>query len=187
MIANLALRLLRRDAALAEIGIDERRVVAVGDEADLLAIGLGGHRQSQLARQLAHLRLGVAAERKIRSRQLLLLQAEEKIGLILRTVRATAHLIAAGCIVEADARVMASGDARCAHALGQIEELIELDEVVAERAGDGRAARQIIVDKRLDDLLFEARLEVDHVIGDAQMLRDVARIVDVVERAASAG
>src|SRR5271170_7428841 len=82
---------------------------------------------------------------------------------------------------------MASGYARSAYALGQIQELIELDEVVAKRAGDGRTAAQIVIDEGLHHLLFEARLEVDHVIGNAQVLRDVAGIVHVVERTASAG
>ncbi len=186
-IANLALRFFRGNAALAKVGIDERRVIAIWDETDLLAVGLGGHRQTQLARQLAHLRLGVSAQRKIRARQLMLLQAEEKIGLILGVVRAPAHLIAPAPVVKADARVVTGGDVRRAHALGHIQELIELDEIVAERARNGRAAGQIIVDERLDHLLFEAGLEVDHVIGDAEMLGHVARVIHVVERTAPAG
>ena len=39
---------------------------------------------------------------------------------------------------------------------GHFQELIELDEVVAERAGNRRAAGQILVDERLHHLLFEA-------------------------------
>ena len=42
-------------------------------------------------------------------------------------------------------------------------------------------------DERLHHLLLEALLEVDDVIRDAQVLRDVARVVNVVERAAAAG
>ncbi len=34
---------------------------------------------------------------------------------------------------------------------------------------------------------LEALFEVDHVVGDAEVLRDEARVVDVVERAAAAG
>ena len=73
-----------------------------------------------------------------------------------------------------------------AHALRHFEKLIELDEVVAERAGDGRAAGEIFADERLDHLILEALLEVDDVIRDAQELRDVAGVVDVVERTAAA-
>src|SRR6202042_1895762 len=97
----------------------------------LLAIGLGGDGQSQFTSQLAHLRLGVSAQRKIGARQLLLLQAEQKIGLVLGVVRAPAHLIAAARVVKTDARVVAGSDTRSADAGGQIQELIELDEVVA--------------------------------------------------------
>src|SRR5580704_4450569 len=185
-VANLALRLFRSDATLAKVSVDECRVVAVGNEADLLAIRLGGDGQSQFASQFANLRLGVTSQRKIGARQLLLFQAEQKIGLILGVVRAAAHLIAVGRVVKADARVMAGRDARGPHARRQIEELIELDEVVAERAGNGRAACQIIVDKRLHHLLLEARLEINHVIGNPQMLRDMTRVIDVVKRAAAA-
>src|ERR1700733_2810943 len=109
-VANLALRLLWSDAALAEVGIDEGRIIAIRDEANFLAIWLGGHRQSQFARQVPHLRLGVTAEGKIGLRQLLLFQTEEKIGLIFRMVHAAAHLIAARGFVKPDARVMACRD-----------------------------------------------------------------------------
>ncbi len=186
-VANFAVRFLRSDPALAEVSVDESRIVAVGNEANLLAVGLRGHRQSQLASQIAHLRLGVSAQGKIGAGQLLLLQAEEEIGLVLGVVHAPAHLIAARRVVKADARVMAGGDALRAHAGRHIQKLIELDEVVAERAGDGRAAGQIIVDEGLHHLLFEAGFEVDDVIGNAQLLRDVAGVVDIVERTASAG
>src|SRR5690242_7838584 len=92
-VLDLSARTLRRDSLLAEIGVDEARIVAIGDEADLLAIRLLGHRKTQLARQLAHLRLGHFAQRKLRSRQLLLLQAEKKIGLIFAGVRTLTHLV----------------------------------------------------------------------------------------------
>ena len=39
------MRAIGSDAALAEVSIDERGVVAVRNEADFLAVGLFGHRK----------------------------------------------------------------------------------------------------------------------------------------------
>ncbi len=82
---------------------------------------------------------------------------------------------------------MAGGDDFRADPSGHIEKLIELDEVVAQRAGDRRAASQILIYKGLDYLIFEALLKVDDVVGDAEMLGDIAGVVDVIERTATAG
>ena len=82
---------------------------------------------------------------------------------------------------------MAGGDALGADAAGGLEELVELQVVVAERAGDGRAAGEVFADEGLDDVLLEAALLVDDVVGDAELLGDAACVVDVVERAAASG
>jgi hypothetical protein len=58
------------------------------------------------------------------------------------------------------------GDLLRADAIGHFKELIELDEVVAKGARDGRAAGQIVVDKRLHNLFFETIFEVDDVVRD---------------------
>src|SRR5207248_3601205 len=73
-------------AALGKIGIKKILVVAAGDEADLLRIGLFGEREAVLASQFANLRLGHLSQRKERSAELLLGEAEEKISLILGAV-----------------------------------------------------------------------------------------------------
>ena len=53
-IDNLALRVRWINSLLLEISVDERGIVAVGHEADLLAIVLFGDRQAEFLRQLAH-------------------------------------------------------------------------------------------------------------------------------------
>jgi hypothetical protein len=83
--------------------------------------------------------------------------------------------------------VVAGGDALGADGAGGLEQSIELEVVVAERAGNGRAAVQILVDKGADDILLEALLLVDDVIGNSEVLGDAAGVVDVIERAAAAG
>src|SRR5579864_436378 len=56
-VQYLAPRASWGDASLAKVGIYKRCVVAIGNEADLLAVGLFGNRQPQLARQFPDLRL----------------------------------------------------------------------------------------------------------------------------------
>ena len=67
---------------------DERRVVAVGHEADLLAVGLVGDREPEPARLGAHGRLRQRAHREQRSRQLLLRQREQEVRLVLVAIDA---------------------------------------------------------------------------------------------------
>jgi hypothetical protein len=59
--------------------------------------------------------------------------------------------------------------------------------VVAERAGDGRAAVEILVDEGADDIALETLLLIDDIVRDAQVLGDAAGVVDVIEAAAAAG
>ena len=70
-------------ALLGEIGVDKALVVAAGDEADFLRVGLFGDHEAVLAGEFADFGLGHIAERKQSAAQLLLREAEEKIGLVL--------------------------------------------------------------------------------------------------------
>ena len=101
----------QRLALLGQIGIEKLLVVAAGDKADLLRIWLGGESEAVMARQVANLRLGHFTERKIRMRQLLLGQAEQKVRLILRGIGGALEQPAAALLVELDPRVVARGDA----------------------------------------------------------------------------
>src|SRR5579883_557949 len=184
---NFAARFPGGNPLLAEIGVDESGVVAVGNEADLLAIGLCRGWNRELARELADLRFFESAERKQGSRELRLCQSEKKVGLILCSIGAAAHFPTPAVRVPCDLRVMARCNAGRADAVGHFQELIELDEVIAQRAGDGRASGKVLVDEWLHHLPLESIFKIDHVIGNAEMLRDVARVVHIVERAAASG
>ncbi len=85
----------RLDAGLFEIGVHERGVIAVGDEADLLAIGLDGDGEIHGTRQFAHLGLSEIAERKQRSCKLRLSETEQKVSLILGVIYAAQQFVAA--------------------------------------------------------------------------------------------
>ena len=60
------------------------------------------------------------------------------------------------------------------------KQLMPDNEVVAERAGDGRAACEVFADEGLHDLLFEAVFEVEDVVGDVEELGYASGVVDVV-------
>jgi hypothetical protein len=98
-------------ALLFEIGGEELLVVAAGDEADLLRVGLLGERQAGTACHFAHLGLGHAAEREERAGELLLGEAEEEVGLVLGQIGGALEDPAlAGRVVLVDG-VVAGGDA----------------------------------------------------------------------------
>ncbi len=92
--------------------------------------------------------------------------------------------VALGVVLVAG--VVAGGDAVGADLAGGDEQLVELQVVVAERAGDGRASGEILVDEGADDVALEAVLLVDDVVGDAEVLGDAAGVVDVIDGAAAA-
>ena len=64
--------------AIAPCALEKRRVVAVGDEADLVAVRLVGDAQPELARLLAHRRLVEIADREHRVRELRLISVKRK-------------------------------------------------------------------------------------------------------------
>jgi hypothetical protein len=64
--------------------------------------------------------------------------------------------------------------------------LVELEVVVAERAGNRRAAGEVLATKGGPHPL-EALLLVDDVVGNAQVLGHAAGVVHIVQRAAAAG
>jgi hypothetical protein len=120
-------------------------------------------------------------ERKERVRQLLLRQAEEKVGLILGQIGGALENPALARGIELVHRIVAGGDAARADALRGLQKLVELQVVVAERAGNRRAPGQVLGDKGPDDVGFEALLLVDDVIGNAQVLGDAAGVVHIVQ------
>ena len=80
-----------------------------------------------------------------------------------------------------------SGDQRRRLELaGPRQEIGELDRLVAADAGHRRVARDIAVDEIVDHRFAEAALEIEHIMGDAELGRDPAGIMDVLAGAAGA-
>ena len=80
-------------------------------------------------------------QRKQRVRQLLLRKPEEKIRLVLGQIRRPLQNPAPALRVVFVHRVVAGGDALRADAARRLQQLVELEMVVAERAGNRRASR----------------------------------------------
>ena len=68
--------------------------------------------------------------------------------------------------------------------LGGGQQLVELDLLVAGHTRDRRLAGNVAVGEGLHDRRLEALLVVEDVVGDAELVGDPARVVDVLAGAA---
>src|SRR5215470_11227985 len=103
----------------------------------------------------ADLTLGELAEREFAARKLILREAPEKIGLVLRKIEGAEKLEAAGGLVAADARVVPGGQAIGADLASHAQQWLELHIRIAVGASNGRASAEIAVDERADNPVFE--------------------------------
>ena len=160
-------------------------VVAAGDEADLLALGLVGRRQTEPARDVADLRLGQLAEREPRVIELVLAQAVQEVGLVLVGV-ACAQQPRPPVRTDVAPRVVAGRDRLAVVQVARPpEQRPELDVGVAVDARRRRLAAQVGVEERLEDAGIELALEVHDVERDVELGGDPAGVVGGVERAAA--
>ena len=172
-------------ALLLEVVGDELLVVSAGDEADFLGVWLVGEGEMAFAGDLADFRLGEVAEGEEGVCELVLGESEEEPGLVLGEVGGALEDPTVADGVEVVAGVVAGGDLCRPDLAGGEEKLVELEVVVAERAGDGRSASEVIVYEGPDDVALETLLLVDDVVGDVERLGDAAGVVDIVEGAAA--
>ena len=163
---------------------EERAVVVVSDEADLLGLFLLGECGIAMREgQLAHFEFGEVAQGEDCSTEILLGQHPEKIGLVLAGV-------CCGCEVSvsaevADARIVACCDIGATEFICHAEEFTPFDVGVAEDAGIGRAAMHILVEEVADDALSEGVAEVDDMVLYAHFGCVVLGLHDAFDRAAA--
>ncbi len=172
-------------ARLRRLGPDllhHRGVIAVRDEADVLAVGLVGDDQAELAGELAHRRLGQVAEREAQVIELVAGGREQEVALVAGRIGGAVELRPVRPGQAAD--VMAGGEAVGAEVAGEGEQVGELDRLVARHAGDRGSAAGIFVGEALDDRIAEAGLVVEDVMGDPEPLGDGLGVVDVAAGAA---
>ena len=150
---------------------DEAGVVVVGDEADLLAVGLVEDGEVEALGDRPDLGLMEAADGEEHAGEFVPLCAEEDIGLVFAVVEAAEE---GGLAVDLlNAGVVAAGDEVGVDLACVVVELAELEPVVAADAGVGRAARGVLGREVVHDAA-EVLAEVDDVEGDAELCGDEA-------------
>jgi len=166
--------------------LHEGRIVAVGNEADLLALRLVRRGESPLRRQASHLFLGQAADGEDGRRELLLRQTEQEVRLVLARVRSPQEPIAAADGVAVLASVVAGRDVLDAQRPGPRQQALELHLAVAPCTRQGGAAVEILAHEGGDHPVLERALQVDDVVRDRELRGNGLRVVEVIEGAAAA-
>ena len=163
----------------------EGAVVIVGDEADLLALGLVGRREPEAPRVRPHLVLRQLADGKARCRELLLRERPEEVGLILPRVTGAQEQMPARRRVAPHARVVARRDGRRVPGASPPEERAELQLTVARQARDGRHTPSVRIGEWADHRPVELRLDVEQIVRDTKRAGDVPRVVGRFRAAAA--
>ena len=182
-----------RPLAHAERALQKTAGVAVGHEADVVGVGLGGHRQAAPRRLGAHGRLGGGpAQREQGAGQARPAGDGQDVGLVLggvggaRQGQARGLAGAAGGGAAGQARVVAGGHGVEPQGQGPGEKGVELDALIAAHAGVGGAASPVLGQEVGHDALLELLGQVPHVEGDAQDLGGPAGVGGVLDGAAPA-
>ncbi len=169
------------DAAgrLTQRGGQEGTRVTVGDEADVVAVGLGGHGQAARRRLRPHLRLGGVTQREQRPAQLLTGEHGEHVGLVLGRVRAAVQA------AVRQPRVVPGADRVEAEGHRPVQHRRELDLLVAPQARVGRAPLCVLGHEIGHHVLVEPLRHVPHVERDPDHVRGAPGVPGVLQRAAA--
>ena len=169
-----------REQPLDHVGVVPRR-----HKADVLAVGLVGVREAKFARQLPHPRLRHFAKRKPQARQLRARGGEQEIALVAIGVGGPVERPPAPPVVAAD-DIMSRRQEIGAEVVRRVEEVGELQVLIAGDARHRRLAGDIGSGERLDHLLTKALFVIEHIVGNPETRRDVPRIMDILAGAARA-
>ena len=175
---------LARRFGLGPHALHQPGIIAVGNEADVLAVRLGRDLEPDLGRDPPHLVLRQIAERKAHEIELLARRAVKEIALVAARIGALVQLDAAA--IHHPPHIMAGGEAIGAELAREGDQVDELHALVARRARHRRPAVRIFVDEAVDHAFAEAAFVIEHVMGDAEPVGDLLRVVDVLAGAAGA-
>ncbi len=165
--------------------LDHRGVVAVGHEADVLAVGLVRHRQPVARRQRPGLGLArQVAEREAQEVELFRRGGEQEIGLVAVRVARGVQFRAMRADLALD--VVPGGHAVGLEVLRGLQQVLELHPLVAADAGHRRRPGEVAVGEFVDHRLAEGVLVVENVMRKAHLLGHPAGVVDVAPGAAGA-
>lgn len=164
---------------------DESRVVAIGHEANLLRLALGGVGQSGAGSEGAHLVFAEATDRKSHRAEFCGRHRKQEIALVFVGIDTTAEIPAA-VVAPLDARIVAGCDHLGTESAGPLQERRELNVLVALYARIRCFSLEIGIDEIIDHGFVEYTLEVDHVVWNAEVLGDAAGVLDIARTAAAA-
>ncbi len=156
------------------------------DKADVLAVGLRRIAQARVGGKGTQVRLGPFTDREEDVLQLFLGKAIEEVALVTVRVQAAQQLAQSAHRVGRGPGVVPGCNVVEAHGARPAEQALELDSLVAEDAGVGRPAGAAGIEKRLHDPPVEGLAEIEHVVGNTKVRRHLARIGDIIDRAAGA-
>ena len=164
--------------------LQEPDVVAVGDEADVLAVGLVRHRQPRLPRLLPDGVLVELPHRQQQMGQLELGELIEHIALVLPSVAAPQQPPAARRLVVVHTGIVPRGQIVVAQLQRPVQQRAELQLPVAVDAGVGRPARAVFIHEFLHDAAGEPLRFVQQMELHAQPLCHGTGILGVPGRKA---
>ena len=176
-------------AGLAGFGpqlANEIGIAAARYEANVLAVGLGGDRKPVPCCNRARLVLGQSGQGKAQEIHLGLGGAIKKIALVAIEIMGAVQAATAARPGPA-LDIMACRQRIGAKIHGSLQQIAELDGLIAGHAGDGRLAGEISVGKGVDDRLAEILLIVENIMGHAEMIGHATGVANVLPRAAGAG
>ena len=166
--------------------VDDGGIIAVGDEADVLAVGLLGDGEAEAFGEFPGRRLARhGAKREAQQIELRPGGGEEEIALVPGRIGGAVEL--GPRRADLAPHVMPGRQRVGAEVARGGQEIAELDGLVAADARDRGLAAEIGIGEIVDDLGAEAGLVIEHVMGDGEPLRHLPRIVDVLAGAARPG
>ncbi len=155
--------------------------VAVGDEADVVRVGLGRDREAASRGLLPDLLLGQFTEREHAVLQLLRGQHRQYVGLVLGHVHgAVQDPVPQPDVVPGGHRVEAERDR-------PIQQRGELDLLVAPQARVRGAAGRVLGEEVGNHVLEEVLAEIPDVVRNPEQIADSTGVEGVLDRAAAAG
>ena len=168
----------------ATAACDESRVVAVGHEADVLALGLFRRDEAVGAGHLAHLVLGQLAQRKQHVGERVLGEVVQHVALILSRVTRPQKLPTPGRLVPAAPGVMSRGHVIEPQLAPALLQRLEFQEPITGDAGVGRAALEIGPAERVHHRRIETIAQIEGIVGNAETPAHRSRIFCIARRSA---
>ena len=165
--------------------LDELRVVAGRNEAELLAFAFVRAGQIEAQCLGSHGRLVELTERKEKPRERGLAERMQEVTLVLHRVARAMELETPSSFD--DARVVTGCNTRSSELIGQTQELGDFHAAIAAHAGArGRPPRDSPVNERIDHRLAKELAPIERVVRKSELVGDATRVVHVFGRAAAA-